>query len=75
MTSEELSEKVEPTIGAVIYHLKKLMKAGLVVKMDSEYMLRMSSLSATIEEIQKEINLSLDNINDVAGFVDEFLEK
>ena len=70
LTSEELTELVEPTIGSVIYHLKKLMKAGLVVKLDSTHELRMNSLLATIEEIEKEISLTLEDIKKVAEDID-----
>ena len=70
LTSEELTELVEPTIGSVIYHLKKLMKAGLVVKLDSAYELRMNSLLTTIEEIEKEISLALEDIKNVAEDID-----
>jgi len=70
LTSEELTELVEPTIGSVIYHLKKLMKAGLVVKLDSTYELRMNSLLKTIEEIEKEISMTLADIKKVAEDID-----
>jgi len=70
LTSEELTKVVEPTIGSVIYHLKKLMKAGLVVKLDSDYELRMRSLNNTIEEIEKDISLALANIKDIAKDID-----
>jgi len=70
LTSEELAELVEPTIGSVIYHLKKLMKAGLVVKLDSTYELRINSLLATIEEIEKEISLTLADIKQIAVDID-----
>jgi len=56
ITSEELSKIVKPTIESVSYHLKRLMKAGLVVKLESTYELRMNSLLTTIEEIEKEIS-------------------
>lgn len=71
LTSEELTRIVEPTIGSVIYHLKKLMKAGLVVKLGSAYELRMGSLLRTIEEIEREIDITLDDIKRVAKDVDE----
>lgn len=71
MTSEELAEVVEPTIGSVVYHLKRLMKAGLVAKMDSAYELRMNSLLATIEEINKEINMTLEDVKKVAEEIDD----
>ena len=70
LTSEELTKLVEPTIGSVIYHLKRLMKAGLVVKLDSTYEIRMKSLHTTIGEIEKEINLTLADIKKVAFEID-----
>ena len=71
LTSEELEKEVTPTIGSVIYHLKKLMKAGLVVKLDSAYELRMKSLFSTIEEIEKDINITLANIKKIALEIDD----
>ncbi len=71
LTSEELTEYVEPTIGSVIYHLKKLMNAGLVVKLDSTYELRMNSFLKTIEEIEKEIAGALADIKNIAKDIDD----
>jgi len=70
LTSEELTEYVEPTIGSVIYHLKKLIKAGLVVKLDSSYELRMNNCQKTIEEVEKEIVSTLDDIKKIARDID-----
>lgn len=71
MTSEELTEVVKPTIGSVIYHLKKLMKAGLVVKINSGYELRMYSFLKTIEEIEREISMVLEEIKSIAKDIDK----
>jgi predicted transcriptional regulator len=71
MTSEELSRYVEPTVGSVIYHLKKLMKAGLVVKLESRYELRMNSFLKTIEEMEKEIANTLTDIKMIAKDIDD----
>lgn len=71
MTSEELTELVEPTIGSVHYHLKKLMRAGLVVKLSSAYELRMNSLQKTIEEIEREISMTLEEIKSIAKDIDK----
>jgi predicted transcriptional regulator len=70
LTSEELTGHVEPTIGSVIYHLKKLMNAGLVVKINSSYELRMNSFYKTIEEVEKEISLTLGDIKRIALDID-----
>lgn len=70
LTSEELTKQVEPTIGSVIYHLKKLMKAGLVVKLESTYELRMHSLLSTINEIEKDISTTLEGIKKISEDID-----
>jgi predicted transcriptional regulator len=71
MTSEKLTELVEPTIGSVHYHLKKLMRAGLVVKLSSAYELRMNSLQKTIEEIERDISMTLEEIKSIAKDIDK----
>jgi predicted transcriptional regulator len=71
LTSEELTAYVEPTIGSVIYHLKKLMNAGLVVKLDSSYELRMNSFLKTIEEIERDISGALADIKKIAKDIDD----
>ena len=70
LTSEALTEHVEPTVGSVIYHLKKMIKAGLVVKLDSTYELRMNSFLKTIDEIEKEIVNTLGDIKKIAKDID-----
>lgn len=70
LTSDELTNYVEPTIGSVIYHLKKLMKAGLVVKINSAYELRMNSLRKTIEEIEREMINVLEDITYISSQID-----
>jgi predicted transcriptional regulator len=70
LTSEELSGHVEPTVGSVIYHLKKMIKAGLVVKLDSTYELRMNSFLKTIDEIEREIVNTLGDIKKIARDID-----
>ena len=71
LTSEDLTKFVEPTIGSVIYHLKKLMKAGLIIKINSGYELRMNSFLKTIEEIEKEISMTLADIKKIAKDIDQ----
>ncbi len=70
LTSDALTDLVKPTIGSVIYHLKRLVKAGLVVKLDGKYELKMNSLLTTIEEIKKDIENTLEDIKKVAVDID-----
>lgn len=70
LTSEEIAESVKPTRGAVVHHLNKFMKAGLVIKANSKYELRMGSLKKTVEEINIDIQRVLTNISEIAESVD-----
>ncbi|MCJ7679726.1 MAG: ArsR family transcriptional regulator [Candidatus Aminicenantes bacterium] len=70
LTSDQLTHYVKPTIGSVIYHLKKLMRAGLVVKLNSAYELRMNSLKKTIEEIEREMINVLKDITYISKQID-----
>ncbi len=71
LSSEELSQLVRPTIGSVIYHLKRLMKSGLVVKLNSSYELRMGSLLTTVEEVEKDVTATFSRIKMVADDIDK----
>ncbi len=74
MTSENLADLAQPSVGAVIYHLKKLMRAGLVVKAGSSYMLKMNTLTGTIDDIQKDIDNTLEDIKYASEGIDEELK-
>ena len=70
LTSEEIAESVKPTRGAVVHHLNKFIKAGLVIKVNSKYELRMGSLKKTVEEVNVDIQRVLSNIAHIAESVD-----
>lgn len=70
LTSEEIAESVKPTRGAVVHHLNKFIKAGLVIKINSKYELRMGSLKKTVEEVNLDIQRVLNNISEIAESVD-----
>ncbi len=70
MTSEEIAESVKPTRGAVVHHLNKFIRAGLVIKINSKYELRMSSLKKTIEEVNVDIQRVISNMSEIAESVD-----
>ncbi|MBN2454484.1 winged helix-turn-helix transcriptional regulator [Candidatus Woesearchaeota archaeon] len=73
LTSDELTEVVKPTRGSVIYHLKKLMKAGIIVKIESRYELRQKSMVKTLEDLQVEINSAIEGMKEACAEIDEEL--
>jgi predicted transcriptional regulator len=70
LTSDGIAEKIKPTRGAVVHHLNKFMRRGLVVKVNNKYELRMNSLEKTLEEIKLDINRTISNILSIAKDVD-----
>ena len=74
MTSDELSEKVGLSRGTVVHHLHKLMGSGLVVSQRNRYMLRVNNLTSLIDEVERDIIRTMDDLKKVAGEIDRRLE-
>src|SRR3989344_5273297 len=49
--SDDLAQACALTRGAVIHHLSRYLKAGIVVREGRMYVLRMDSLTSTLEEL------------------------
>ncbi|MFH1592430.1 MAG: ArsR family transcriptional regulator [Candidatus Woesearchaeota archaeon] len=73
LTSDEIAEKIKPTRGAVVHHLNKFMRAGLIVKVSNDYELRMNCLKKTIEEIKLDAERAIMNIGRIAESIDKEL--
>lgn len=56
LTSTELAERVEMSRGAVINHLNRLIRSGLVEKQGHYYLPRSKSVTRTIQEIEEDID-------------------
>ena len=53
--------------------MSSLMDAGLVLHRGNRYLLRVDSLSELIDEIEKDIKRTLDDLREVARIVDSKL--
>ncbi|MFQ6075706.1 MAG: ArsR family transcriptional regulator [Candidatus Bathyarchaeia archaeon] len=73
LTSDELSEKIGVTRGAIVHHLNKMMGSGLVIFHGGRYKLRERSLRRTVEEIGRDVSRVLENIVEIASDIDEKL--
>ncbi|NTV23176.1 MAG: ArsR family transcriptional regulator [Nanoarchaeota archaeon] len=70
MTSDELAEKVGLSRGTVVHHLHKLIGSGLVKQEMNHYMLRVNNLSTLIDEVEKDIITTMDELRKSAGELD-----
>ncbi|MEM2875928.1 MAG: helix-turn-helix domain-containing protein [Candidatus Bathyarchaeia archaeon] len=73
LSSDELAEKIGLTRGTMVYHLNKLIQSGLAVHREGRYELRGMSLRRTVQEVRRDINRVLENIEQVAQSIDEAL--
>ena len=71
LSSTELAMKVEMSRGAVINHLNRLQKSGLVVKEGRFYASRSSSMLRTIREIEEDIDRIFSRMEETARRIDK----
>lgn len=73
VTSDELAFRLNLSRGTVIHHINNLMKSGLVIHEGNKYLLRVESLTSLIEEVEKDIKRTCDDLKQIAKNIDEEL--
>lgn len=74
ISSDEIAFRTKLTRGTVVHHLNKLIDAGIVLHEKDGYMLRVASLEAVVEEVQKDFNRTCDDLRKIAREIDGELE-
>ncbi len=74
LSSDELASQLKLTRGTVIHHLNKLMECGLVLRSGNSYHLRESSLRSVVDEVEKDLGRTLQDVKVVAREIDGWLE-
>ncbi|MBL7055078.1 winged helix-turn-helix transcriptional regulator [Candidatus Woesearchaeota archaeon] len=70
LSSDELAYKLNLSRGTVIHHINKLIDAGIVVEYKNRYLLRVDNLSSLIEEVEKDIKRTCENLKAIAKEID-----
>ncbi|MEM3400021.1 MAG: hypothetical protein QXP42_04290 [Candidatus Micrarchaeia archaeon] len=70
VSSIELCKESKVTRGAVVYHLNRFIKRGVVVRRGREYYLRRLTLRDTLEEIEEDILRMMRRMIKVADEID-----
>jgi predicted transcriptional regulator len=73
LTSDQIAADLNLTRGTVIHHINKLIEAGIVVHEGNTYALRLDNLSDLIEELEKDIQRTLNDLKTVAKNIDSRL--
>ena len=74
LTSDQISDKVELSRGTVVHHLHRLMGSGYVVKDRNRYMLRVNNLKSLIEEVERDLIRTMNELRETAKDIDDRLE-
>lgn len=70
LTSDEIALRTNLSRGTAVFHLHKLIEAGLVVSEQGRYFLRAGNLEAVMDEIQKDVNRTVDDLKRIAFEID-----
>jgi len=73
MSSDEIAIKTDLSRGTVVYHLHRLIEAGLVMEEQNRYILRAGNLEAIMGEIKKDLNRTVDDLKNMAKDIDRGL--
>lgn len=73
LSSDELAYMLGLSRGTVVHHLNKLLESGLVVNEKKRYVLRVSSLHALVDEIERDFKRTCDEIREAAEDMDRKL--
>lgn len=73
ISSDEISHHANLSRGTVVHHLNKLMESGLVVNLDSRYILSVDNLEELIEIIKENIIKTLNDLKRIAEDIDDEL--
>lgn len=70
VTSDELALRLDLTRGTIVHHLNKLKESGLIVTQKNKYYLRVNNLKELINEVEFDINKTLDDLKKTASELD-----
>ncbi|MCX6707418.1 MAG: ArsR family transcriptional regulator [Candidatus Woesearchaeota archaeon] len=71
ISSDDMALKTELSRGTVVHHLHRLMESGLVVQDSGRYILRSGNLNAVMEEIQKDVDRTFNDLKRIASDIDK----
>jgi len=73
LSSDELAYRLDLSRGTVVHHIHKLLESGIVVQAPKGYILRVDSLRELIDEVEKDLRRTCNDLRDMAEEIDESL--
>ena len=73
MSSDELAYKLGLSRGTVIHHINRLIDSGIVVPAHRGYILRVNNLRELIDEVEKDLQRTCNDLKRMAEEIDRSL--
>ncbi len=73
LSSDAISSKLDLSRGTVIHHMNRLAEAGIVIERNNKYMLRVGSLEVLVDEIERDLKRTCEDLKEVARNIDKEL--
>ncbi len=73
LSSDQLAYMTGLSRGTVIHHINRLIESGMVVSEKRGYILRVSNLKVLIDEIEKDMKRTFDDLKEMAKQIDKEL--
>ena len=73
LTSDELAQRLALSRPTVIHHLNSLMDRGMIVHQSTRYVMRAHRLQSLVDDIQKDMERTLDEVRRSAQELDRVL--
>lgn len=74
LPSDKIAARVGISRGTAIHHIKRLIRAGLVIQKGNHYELRELSLARTIERIKEDVCRFIEEIMEIGKSIDQSLQ-
>ena len=73
LSSDELAYRLGLSRGTVVHHIHKLLESGIVVQAPRGYILRVDNLRELIDEVEKDLRRTCEDLRSMAEDIDESL--
>lgn len=73
LSSDDIAESLSLSRGTVVHHLNKLIESGLVLYDGRQYWLRDNNLELLIDELRKDTERAMDDLQKAAKEIDQLL--
>ncbi|MGV8168926.1 MAG: helix-turn-helix domain-containing protein [Candidatus Nanoarchaeia archaeon] len=74
LSSDEIAELTALSRGTVVYHLNKLIEAGLVREQSKKYYLEAENLKGLIDKLRMDMEQALDTLGEIGKEIDKKLK-